>query len=683
MPDEDLISEARRFLGAGDMRKAEALARQALEGGEASAHGLLSQILLRRGDLEAAERHALQALDADPEDVVTLAYLGAIRLAGGRNDEALASYRAAAEKRPNNAVLQNEYGNALAAAGRLREAETVLRRAVSLRSDIAEIHNNLGNVLRAQGRYQEAAECYRLALPLRPDYAEALSNLGVARLSLGETDDAIETFLRALEIQPDNALAHTNLGSAYAAKGRLTDAVAAHRAALVLWPTLAQAHNNLGIALKDQGLLHDAREAYENALQADPTDAGVRSNLLMSLSYDPAVDGGALLDAHRSWAEAHEGPVSPITEHDWTPDRRLRIGYVSPDFWTHSVAYFIEPVLASHDRAVVETFCYADVARPDETTARLQDLADHWRDTVSLDDAALYDQIRADRIDILIDLCGHTGNNRLPVFGCRAAPVQITWIGYPATTGLSQMDYRITDAWADPPGETDRFHSEELLRLPSGFSCYRRPTDGPELGAPAEGQPLTFGSFNNLSKVTDDAIALWSELLKRRPESRLLLKSRQLADDGVRERIERTFAENGVGADRLDLRARLAYPKDHLALYNEVHVALDTFPYNGTTTTCEALWMGVPVVALAGALHAGRVGVSLLNQVGHPDWVAETPEGYIAAALALADNPPARAEVRRALAQSSLTDAPGFTRGLEDALRTIWRQRCEDAAQPG
>jgi predicted O-linked N-acetylglucosamine transferase (SPINDLY family) len=676
-PQASLIEQAQAAIAAGRLADAERLAQEAAAADETGSDGLLAQIFLHAGNLSEAEEYARKALGHRPDDAVTTAYLGAIMMAMGRPELALTAYRDAVSLQPDNAVLQNELGNALAVVGAHEDAAAVLRHAVGLRADIPEIQNNLGNVLRELGDLDAAAAWYRKALLLRAEYPEALNNLGVVLQEQRDTDGAIDAFRQALALQPANALANTHLGTALAAKGELTAAAAAHREALRHDPRLASARNNLGIVLKDQGEFVAAREAYAGAVAADGDDSSFHSNLLMSLSYDPAVDGETLVAEHRRWANRHERPEPLPKDIDWQPDRRIRIGYVSPDFWTHSVAYFIEPILECHDRDRFEIFCYADVARPDDTTDRLRRAAEYWCDSVAFGDRELFERIRADRIDILVDLSGHTGGNRLPVFGRRAAPVQISWIGYPATTGLSQMDYRISDGWADPEGETDNFHSERLLRLPTGFLCYRPPENAPAPTDRSGRRPITFGSFNNLSKVTDDVIALWARLLTECPDTRLLLKSRQLADDGVRSRVLGLFQANGVMPERLDLRTRVRDAAEHLALYGEVDVALDTFPYNGTTTTCEALWMGVPVIALAGSLHAGRVGVSLLNQIGQPGWVMDTPDAYVAKALAIAADRPRRAVLRDQVAGSTLVDAKGFTQAFEAALTTVWSDRCK------
>ncbi len=676
-----LLERARTALREGDLATAEASAREALEEGEGAAHALLVRILHARGRFDEAERHLETALARDPQDALMHAYRGAILRARGDSAAAVPHYRTAIRLAPDVGELHNELGMALAEVGEYVAAEAALRRALELRPDLPQIHNNLGGVLKELGRYDEAIACYRAALDRAPRYLEALGNLGVVLQLAGDLDAATGCYRRVLAEKPDDALAWTHLGTALAAKGRLTEAVAAHERALALEPGLAEAHNNLGIALKDQGRLGEAAAAYRRALALRPDDPRIHSNLLLSLIYDPAIDGSTLLAAHREWAVRHEPAATAAFPNTREPERVLRIGFVSPDFYSHSVASFFEPVLACRDRTRTVVVCYSDVVAGDEVTARLREMADLWRDVAGLGDAALYERIRADRIDILVDLAGHTAHNRLPVFARRAAPIQVTWIGYPATTGLSRIDYRITDRWADPPGTADRWCSERLLRLDCGFLCYGPPRDCPAPSAAGRGGPVTFGSFNNLSKIGDEVIRIWARVLHAVPGSRLLLKSRQLADPDLRARLAGVFADYGIAPKRLDLRGRIADRAAHLALYREVDVALDTFPYNGTTTTCEALWMGVPVVTLEGKLHAGRVGVSLLERAGLGDCVARSAEEYVAIATRLAKRRPAPAELRRKIAASPLTDATTFAEALEATWRKIWSRWCDEAAE--
>ncbi|MBY0509054.1 MAG: glycosyltransferase, partial [Rhodospirillaceae bacterium] len=398
-------------------------------------------------------------------------------------------------------------------------------------------------------------------------------------------------------------------------------------------------------------------------------------------------DPRAIHAAHAAWGKSAPS-VPAMRPADPDPTRRLRVGYVSPDFRRHSVSFFVEPLLAAHDAEAVEVFCYADVAHGDAVTARLKAAAHHWRDSHNLRGAALLNLIREDRIDILVDLAGHTKGNRLAVFARRAAPVQVTAWGYPATTGLPAMDYRLCDAVTDPASEADAWAVETLVRLSPGLHCYAPPADAPPvapLPALAAGH-VTFGSFNKLAKISPWTVALWSAALKAVPGSRLLLKTKPLAEAETRARIEHMFAVQGIAAGRLDLRGWVPGDHGHLDLYNQVDIALDTAPYNGTTTTCEALWMGVPVLTVAGRGHAARVGASLLTQANMADWIVPEDE-FAARAAAFAADPGGLDKLRKTLrakaAASALCDAAAHARGLETAYRAMWRKACVPGAFAG
>jgi predicted O-linked N-acetylglucosamine transferase (SPINDLY family) len=360
----------------------------------------------------------------------------------------------------------------------------------------------------------------------------------------------------------------------------------------------------------------------------------------------------------------------------------LRIGYVSPDFVHHAVSYFVEPVLAAHNRAQIEVFCYADAPVADATTARLRGLSDQWRDIAPLNDAQVAELIRSDKIDILVDLAGHTARHRLLVFARRPAPIQLTWIGYPNTTGLETIDSRLTDAISDPLGQTEVFHTEKLVRLPEVFSCYKPSDQAPavsELPAVKNGY-VTFGSFNHFAKINPAVLDLWARLMVRLPSSRLFLKARSLADPETATGVRETFKRHGVAANRLTLCSDELSVAAHQSLYHGVDIALDPFPYNGTTTTCEALWMGVPVITLAGQTHVSRVSASLLTHLGRPEWIAHSEDGYIEKCAALAADLPRLAELRanqrEQMRLSPVCDAPRFTAQLEATYRELWRQRC-------
>jgi predicted O-linked N-acetylglucosamine transferase (SPINDLY family) len=411
--------------------------------------------------------------------------------------------------------------------------------------------------------------------------------------------------------------------------------------------------------------------------------------LLASINYSDRGSPAVLYEAHRAWGEVHGRPLPQADSYanERNGERRLRVGYVSPDFRQHSVAYFLEPLLRSHDRNAIEVFCYAEVNWPDATTKRFQGLADHWVTTVGMSDEALVERIRRDRIDILVDLAGHTAKNRLPVFANKPAPVQVTWLGYPSTTGLAAIDYRLVDTVTDPEAEGGAFSCETLVRLPAGFLCYGPPQDAP---APAARphlsiDTLTFGSFNNASKLSASTIEAWARLLVRLPAARLLLKGKPFACAVTRASFLERLLRSGVAKDRVELLGWLP-DESHLALYDRIDIALDPFPYNGTTTTCEALWMGVPVVTLRGDRHAGRVGASLLTQIGLTDLIADSVEAYVETAAALADDPARLAELGQSLrprmAASPLCDATAFARKIEAAYRTMWQRWCATPAPP-
>jgi len=585
-------------------------------------------------------------------------------------------------------------------AGRLQEAEAIYRWLIQENRDNPDAHNNLGNALMEQGSLDEAIECYQKAIDLKPNYSEAHSNLGNALMEQGRIDEAIERYQKALHLKPNFGDAHNNLGVALMEQGRIDEAIECYQKAIDLKPNYSEAYNNLGGALKRQGRLDEAIGCYRKAIDLKPnyddvhTNPGnaltardsideAHSNLLLSLHYHTGADARLVFSEHLYWAEQHASALAPRGQayrNDPSPDRPLTVGYVSPDFRRHSVAFFIEPVVAAHDRRRFRIICYANVARPDEVTRRFQGLADAWQNIFGMKDEEVDDLIRKDRIDFLIDLAGHTRKNRILLFARKPAPVQVAYLGYPNTTGLATMDYRLTDSWADPAGQTDEFYTEELLRLPHGFLCYQPPHDSPDVGSlPAfETGRVTFGSFNNRMKITPEAVDLWSSILKAVPNAGLILKSTPLADKKTCELLKERFLQNGIDPEQIELLGHIPSPVDHLKLYNRIDIALDTFPYNGTTTTCEALWMGVPVIALSGDSHASRVGVSILSNVGLPELIAESAEEYVDKAVRLANDPGRltnlRANLRSMMARSPLMDANGFTRSLEKAYREMWHR---------
>ena len=450
-------------------------------------HGVVLQAAGRPADAETAYR---QVAERYPDHMKARYNLAVLLAAGARAEEAIGIYRGVLKVMPDFADGHYNLANALRATGNRPAAEAAYRRTIDLAPGHAGALNNLGMLLRSTGRLDDAVDCYRRALDAAGPCAEVCNNLGVALVEHGRPAEAEAAFRRAIEAEPTSARAHSNLGVALQDMGRLGDALAAHRRALDLDPDYGEAHNNLGNAWRDQGCIAEAMESYRAATRLMPDNAGAHSNLILAMNYVPETRTGEILAESRRWRARHGGTQptgAPAFANAADPDRRLRIGYVSPDLRRHSVAYFLAPVLDAHDRTAVEISCYADVARPDDMTARLQASADHWHPCTGLPDSDLAARIREDEIDILVDLAGHTARNRLAVFAEKPAPVQVSWLGYPNTTGLDTIDYRLTDGIADPAGRSDAGYTESLHRLPNGFPVLRVRRGG--LGQRTGGNP--------------------------------------------------------------------------------------------------------------------------------------------------------------------------------------------------
>jgi protein O-GlcNAc transferase len=649
----------------------------------ADATANLAALLL--SDRAGAEADGLIAglLARDPRSRAALMLLARRRIVRERWAEAEdALRRALAAGAADDAEAHQLRGLCLFRLGDAAGAVEAYRRALAIAPDHFAAVNGLGVSLQALGDLGAASEALRAAAGRRPEDSDILTNLGSVLVARGEVDEGIALLRKSTHLDPTDATAFSNLGHALFLIGHLSEAVTACEAAVRLKPGYADAYSNLGTALGNQGRLADAVAAFERALALDPDHGQSFSNLLFLGNYDPDISAAALAELHRGFGRRHENAAVARHEVDRDPGRRLRVGYVSPDLRQHSVAYFTEPLLAAHDPDAVEVTCYAAVKKRDDVTERLQSCAGARRNILGMSDAAAADCIRADRIDILVDLAGHTAGNRLGVFARRPAPVQATYIGYPNTTGLTRVDYRLTDAGADPPGEDASLYTEELYRLPRCFLAYRPPPEAPPV-APRPGSAaghVTFGSFNALTKVNAHTVATWAAILHAVPNARLVLKNSSLVDAGTQARYRDLFASHGVVADRLDLVGYLPERGGHLALYNRIDIALDTFPYNGTTTTCEALWMGVPVVTWRGDRHAGRVGASLLAAIGLDDLVAPSLEAYVALARDLAREPARLAALSRSLRErleaSPLLDARSLARALEAAYREMWQRWC-------
>jgi predicted O-linked N-acetylglucosamine transferase (SPINDLY family) len=526
------------------------------------------------------------------------------------------------------------------------------------------------------GRLADAIELLRQITELQPTNVSALNNLGVCYRQFGHSDAAIEQFRRALAVAPDRPHVWNNLGNALRGQGRLDDASSAYEHALAIEPENAEALCNLGTCLKDAGRIDDAITYYRRSLQVAPS-MSVHSNLLYAMYFQEGNNPVELLREHRAWAERYAAPLRahwPPHPSDHKNDRRLRIGYVSPDLRLHPVGRFMLPLLKHHDRERVEVYCYSTSrVVDDEYARRLQSHAEVWRSAGSLGDDELVSQIRADRIDILVDLSLHMAGNRLRAFARRPAPVQVTYLGYCGTTGLDVVDFRLTDPYLDPADGDERY-AEKSIRLPSTYWIYEPAIDDLQLTPPpvVTTGHVMFGCLNNFTKVSDGALAAWAQILRAVPQSRLLLHAHE---GSHRHRVREAMIRSNVDPQRVEFTAFV--PLDQFyALHNRIDIALDPFPYAGGTTTCDGLWMGVPVVTLGGHAAVGRGGVSILSNVGLPELIAMTTDQYVRIAAGLAAELPRlrelRLTVRSMMRRSPLMDAHAFALQMEDAYRRMW-----------
>jgi protein O-GlcNAc transferase len=566
------------------------------------------------------------------------------------------------------------------------EGFTLLRRAIELAPQVPDFHCNLAAALGRIGRHAEAAACLETALRLRPSYADAWNNLGVALEHLGRLQEAADAYGKAIGQKPDFPEPHNHLGNVLRKLGRLEEAIASHRRAIGLRADYAEAYNNLAAAYSELGDQSEVIACHREVVALRPHAAQARSDLLHVLHYSPESTQDMLFAEAIQWASqcVKSFPKHPASHaNDRTPDRRLRVGYVSSDFREHPVARLIRPVLASHDRAQFEIFCYSGVRHPDATTAQLQSNDVVWRSVAGVPDDQLDQIIRRDRIDILIDLAGHMSGNRLTLFARKPAPVQITHFNYPDTTGLASIDYRITDPLSDPPGRTEQYSSERLLRLPDCAWCYHPGDDTPDVSPlPASHRGyLTFACLNKSIKITPQAVALWARVMHQIPCSRLLLHSGGAAHDNQYRRHQ--FEHHGINSDRLAFISS-GPRRGYLAAYNGVDLAFDPFPYNGGVTSCDALWMGVPVITPSGDTYCSRQGVMLLTNLGLQGCIAESPDDFVARAIELTSDAAGltalRLGLRERLQRSPLMNARKFTADLENAYHTALREWCSGHA---
>lgn len=640
----------------------------------------------KAGRHSEAEGLYRQACQSAPKVFDPWYLAGTLALHVGRLDDAVTLLTRALRIDPRAANAKLFLGMALADLRRYAEAEKPLRSALEKLPNYTDAWDNLATTLEALGRPAEAVDCLQKVLARQPDKADVHHRYGVLVALTRGLEAAEPHFRRAVELQPDFVRAWSNLGQALVeARGRVREAGECFERALSLDPFHTAAMNGRALAHLRSYRLEEAKREYDDVIAFAPGDLVALSARAMVMNYLPGRTRTEEFDAHRAFALAvEEGATNPPAQP--VVRARLRVGFVSPDLRAHAVACFIEPLLQHLDPRAFEIFLYHNHRTEDVMSERLKRHAVGWRNISALDDEKAEALLRADHLNVLVDLAGHSAMNRLALFARRVAPVQVTYLGYPNTTGLRAMDFRLVDSLTDPVGEADRFHTEKLVRFAPTAWAYLPPIDTPEpAGATRrEGSAVTFGCFSNFAKVTDETLKLWGRLLAAVPESRLVLKSQSLLEAGITDGIRARIAAAGLPEGRIELRDHAPSLAEHLAAYQEIDVALDTFPYTGTTTTCEALWMGVPVVTRAGDRHASRVGVSLLTAVGHPELIAADNEAYVRIAAELAADAPRRAslraQLRSALRASPLLDHAGQAARFGAAVCDCWRKSLEIAA---
>ena len=575
------------------------------------------------------------------------------------------SVQALIDSKRYNAALQSiDLKNPVGAGVTVDQASTLIRSLVK------------------RGQLKRAMDLSSSWLSQRKEDAEIWFLHGNAALRLGDVDSALESLHEADRLNPDQPLTLANLAVGYNSTDRHGKAMDLLDRALEINPRYAFAYQKQGSILCRAGRVAEGVRAFERAAMLTPKPESMYARLLYWKNYLPDSDPASLVGDAAAWGgrftHQFEKGVG-VHLNDLDHHRPLKVGFVSPDFCAHPVSFFVEPLFRGLDRSKYRIYAYSDVARPDKITETISEMVDVFHHTAGKDIQTLARLILNDQIDILVDLAGHTGSGRLDLFHMRPAPVQISWLGYPATTGSQGIDYRLTDRHADPVGSSEAHYTESLLRVDGGFLCYVPSERTPE---PATVSPfeengfITFGSFNNLAKLSPQCIDMWAEILSQVPDSRLMIKRRELKDAWVRNHFIDHFAARGVKKDRLDFKTSQTTLEGHLRNYARIDIALDSFPYNGTTTNCECLLMGIPVLTRKGGEHRSRVTASQLSSMGLQSWVTDSEDAYVARAVELAKNPekivPARKDLRSRFLTSPITDAASFTRELEQALLGMW-----------
>ena len=639
--------------------------------------GVALQALMK---LNEAIQSYNKAIQLKPDYVEAYSNLGVALKDLGRLNESAKNYKKAIQLNPYDAAAYSNLGTTLHKLGQLEEAVKNYNKAIQLNPDYVNAYSNLGVSLKELGRLDESIKSYNKAIQLNPDYADTYINLGATLKEIGRVDEAIKSYNKAIQLKPDYAKAYSNRGNALRELGQLDEAIKSCNKAIQLKPDYAEAYLNLGATLKEQGQLDKAIKNYNKAIELKPDYTDVHSNLLMTLNYTTDLDPTHAITMARKFGKfvTENAQMHFSNYQGLSAPKKLRVGFVSGDLCRHPVGHFLESVLSHINPDRIELIAYSNSNIIDDLSKRIKPFFSKWKSIYNQSDEAVANIIHSDKIHILVDLSGHTASNRLPVFGWNPAPIQVSWLGYFATTGLNEMDYLLGDPYVTPP-EYDSHFTEKVWRLPKTRWCFTPPNvniNVAELPALNNGY-ITFGCFNNLTKMNDEVVELWSKVLNSIPNSRLLLKAKQFSDKSAQENVIQRFNIQGVKSERITLEEPEKREK-YFAAYNQIDIALDPFPFTGGTTSVECLWMGVPVLTLAGDSLVSRQGVGILMNIGLPDWIADNKKEYIAKSILFASDleklATLRSGLRRQIITSPLFDAQSFAQDFEKSLWEMWDQ---------
>lgn len=720
-PIDDLMNEARTHHQTGRLREAREIYERVLqrEPDYPEALHFLGVIAHQSGNDDVALEMMRKAIAKDDSKGVFFLNLGAVLEARGHLDQAIENYRHSVELDPGQAMGYSDLGNALLKRGNFAEAATKLTASLGIVPNNPEVINSLGVVMEKVGQFEKAAVCYRKAIALKPDYFEAYTNLSTPLDRLGKRDEAIECLQYALrlsprfyaahcnlgniqraaghieaalascktavELQPDSVESNLNLGNAYREGGSLSKAIEYYRRVVELDPGNAGGYTNIASTFMELGRIKEAKEAFQQALDLDPHYAVAYSNMLFFHASMHDISPEAELGLARGWEKCALSEAERLAARKRAPakggafpalprtGRKLRVGVVSAELGTHAVAEFLEPFLEQLDRSRFHLTLFPTAPRSDARAERLRTLADGFVSLVVMPYAQAANRIRAEQIDILMDTTGHTNQCHLQIFAHRAAPVQLTYIGYWCTTGLTEMDWFLVDH--DMPAYCEQHFSEGLWRLPNIATCYRGDTTLPDNGW-KPGDTIRIGSFNKFSKIREQTLALWAKVLAALPQTKLFLEDRTLNEDETHRRILGTLAGHGVGAERVEFHPAISNHREHMLLYDQLDIALDTIPFNSGTTAMDALWMCVPLVVLEGNWSGGRIAGSALRALGRAEWIAQSDEEYVSIVRSLVEDDEGRKELRRTqrarMSASPLCDAKGLSLAIGDAFEAMY-----------